>query len=141
MDVLVNSINEAKSQIFFFNTPIRIQMSITQILDFRRSPLPYKYMGLPLTQNTLSQDTWHNLFARLENCFSSWTFRSLNLVARVILLKSISQANPIYLFSSLSTRKMILKIIKGIQSIFLWQCINKESKWALIAWDTLCLPK
>jgi hypothetical protein len=37
-------INEEKSQIFFFNTSMSIQLHITTILGFNRSSLPSKYM-------------------------------------------------------------------------------------------------
>jgi hypothetical protein len=40
------SINESKSQIFFFNTPLRIQLNIARELGFQRSCLPTKYLGI-----------------------------------------------------------------------------------------------
>jgi hypothetical protein len=40
--------NLDKSQIFFFNTPLPIQLHISTILGFKRSSLPSKYLGIPL---------------------------------------------------------------------------------------------
>jgi hypothetical protein len=49
------SINESKSQIFLFNTPLRIQLNISQELGFHRSSLPTRYLGIQLSNNSLRQ--------------------------------------------------------------------------------------
>jgi hypothetical protein len=72
---------------------------------------------------------------------SSWTFRALNLPSRLILLKAILQALPIYVFSALAAPKFILTTIKSMQRNFLWQGLTKEKKIALVSWDKLCKPK
>jgi hypothetical protein len=51
------------------------------------------------------------------------------------------QAIPLYLFSALATPKRILKVVKNIQRNFLWQGAQSSKKWALVAWNTICLPK
>jgi hypothetical protein len=46
-------INKDKSQIFFFNTLLSIQLHISDILGFTRSSLPSKYLGIPLLDKSL----------------------------------------------------------------------------------------
>jgi hypothetical protein len=41
--------NLAKSQLFFFNTPIAIQQHISQLLNIPVCSLPSQYLGLPLS--------------------------------------------------------------------------------------------
>jgi hypothetical protein len=48
-------INEEKSQLFFFNTPHPIQCHLTRILGFQRCKFPSKYLGVPLTENSLKK--------------------------------------------------------------------------------------
>jgi hypothetical protein len=61
--------------------------------------------------------------------------------ACLILLTSVLQAMPLYLFSALAAPKSILQAIRNIQRSFLWGGARKEKKWALVAWDKICLPK
>lgn len=72
---------------------------------------------------------------------SSWTFRALNLPNRLILLKVVLQALPIYTFSALAAPKFVLTTIKSLQRNFIWQGLNKEKKIALVSWEKLCRPK
>jgi hypothetical protein len=46
-------INREKSQIFFFNTLIHVQLHITNLLGFMHSSLPSKYLGIPLINKAL----------------------------------------------------------------------------------------
>lgn len=60
-------INHAKSKIFFFNTHLAIQKHLTSILGFKRSILPSKYLGAPLTSNPWQKHHWESTLAKLEN--------------------------------------------------------------------------
>jgi hypothetical protein len=46
-------VNLSKSQIFFFNMTIQIQIHIMQLLGFTCNSLPSKYLGIPLIDNPL----------------------------------------------------------------------------------------
>jgi exonuclease III len=133
--------NKDKSQIFFFNTPPPIQHHISEILGFNRSSLPSKYLGIPLIDNALRNSSWENLLSSFSKRLSSWTFRALNLPSRLILLKAILQALPIYAFSVLAAPRFVLNTIKSLQRNFLWQGLNKEKKIALVSWEKICRPK
>jgi hypothetical protein len=133
--------NKDKSQIFFFNTPPQVQRHISDILGFKRSSLPSKYLGIPLIDNALRNSSWELLLSSFSKRLSSWTFRALNLPSRLILLKAVLQALPIYTFSALAAPKFVLTTIKSLQRNFIWQGLNKEKKIALVSWEKLCKPK
>jgi hypothetical protein len=133
--------NKEKSLIFFFNTPPQVQRHISDILGFKRSSLPSKYLGIPLIDNALRNSSWEHLLSSFSKRLSSWTFRALNLPSRLILLKAVLQALPIYIFSALAAPKFVLTTIKSLQRNFLWQGLAKEKKIALVSWDKLCRPK
>ena len=108
-------INESKSHIFFFNTPLRIQFNIDREMGFQRSSLPTKYFGIQLSENSLKKAHKNDLLASLEHRLSSWTFWTLNTPAKLILLMSTLQAMPLYIFSDLVAPKSILKKVRNIQ--------------------------
>jgi hypothetical protein len=132
---------QGKSQIFFFNTPPPIQRHITEILGFRRSSLPSKYLGIPLIDNALRNSSWEHLLSSFAKRLSSWTLRVLNLPSRLVLLRSVLQALPIYSFSAMAAPRSVLSIIRNLQRNFLWQGFNTGKKIALVSWDKLCRPK
>eukprot|EP00253_Pinus_taeda_P018267 PITA_18267 len=108
---------------------------------FSIATLPSKYLGAPLTASALKHSSWKILLENLEARLSSWTHRSLNMASRLVLIKAVLQVMPLYLFSILATPKWVLKEIKLLQRSFLWGSIGHKRKWALVKWDTACLPK
>lgn len=78
---------------------------------------------------------------KLDSRLNLWTHRNLNLVSRVVLIKSVLQAMPLYLFSILATPKWVLKKIRNLQHNFLWGGSATNRKWALVKWATVYTPK
>eukprot|EP00253_Pinus_taeda_P021887 PITA_21887 len=134
-------INRVKSQIFFFNTPMSTQNSIARILGFTIANLPSKYLGAPMIASALKHASWTDLLDKFEAKLSLWTYRSLNMASRVILIKAILQSLPLYLFSLLAAPKWVIKAIRNLQRNFLWGSSGHNRKWALLKWDKVCLPK
>eukprot|EP00253_Pinus_taeda_P001588 PITA_01588 len=135
------SINAAKSQLFFFNTPPSTQRNIARVLGFTISHLPSKYLGAPLSDSVIKQVSWRSLPDKLDSKLSSWTFRALNLAGRLVLIKSVVQAMPLYLFSILVAPKGVLKAICNLQRNFLWGSTSLNRKWALVKWTEVCKTK
>jgi hypothetical protein len=130
-----------KSLIFFFNTPPNTQRNIVRTLGFASSSLPSKYLGTPLITSAIKHSTWKDLIEKLTQNISSCTFRTLNLVGHLVLIKVILQTMSLYLFSVLAATKWVLNSIYKIQCTFLWSGDNNIHKWALVKWDTIYLPK
>eukprot|EP00253_Pinus_taeda_P028947 PITA_28947 len=102
-------VNCSKSQIFFFHTPPSVKSAVSRILGFHTASLPSMYLGAPLTASALKQLAWRTLLEKLDSKLNLWTHRSLNLASQVVLIKSILQAMPLYLFSILAAPKWVLK--------------------------------
>jgi len=134
-------INVEKSQIFFFNTPGITKRNILRIMGYQGSSLPSKYLGAPLSDSILKKVSWQDLLGKIRQKLASWTFRSLNLASRLILVKTVLQTMPTYLFSVLGAPKGVLKEIRALQRNFLWGSNQEKPKWALVGWEKLCLPK
>eukprot|EP00253_Pinus_taeda_P006750 PITA_06750 len=134
-------INFSKSTIFFFNTHPAVQSHLARLLGFRISSLPSKYLGAPLTLKPSKKEHWEKILANLKKKCSHWTFRALNLAGRLVLTKAVLQAIPHYLLSLLPAPKGILQQIRIIQRSFLWSRNGERKKWALVAWNKLCMSK
>eukprot|EP00253_Pinus_taeda_P011445 PITA_11445 len=115
----VASINNVKSQIFFFHTPYITQSSIARIFEFSVASLPSKYLDAPITDSALEHSSWKLLLEKLETRLFSWTYRALNMASRLVLVKVVLQSMPLYIFSVLAAPKWVLKKIKNLQRIFL----------------------
>eukprot|EP00253_Pinus_taeda_P029073 PITA_29073 len=134
-------VNCSKSHIFFFHTPPVVKSAVTRILGFRTASLPSTYLGAPLTASAIKQPAWRILLEKLESKLSLWTLHSLNMASRVVLIKSVLQAMPLYLFSILAAPKWVLKRLRNLQRDFLWGSTETNHKWALVKWDKVCKPK
>jgi len=137
----ITSINSKKSHIFFFNTPRAIQIFITWIIGFNGISLPCKYLFIPLIDYALYNSSWEGLLSSIEKRLKYWTFCTLNLLDRLVLVKLILWDILIYLFSSLASPKYFLNAIKIIQCNFLWKGTKEGIKWVLFKWEDLCNPK
>lgn len=71
---------------------------------------------------------------------NNWTFESLNLAGRLVIVKYVLQDMPLYLFSTLDTLESVLRNICNIQRNFLWWGSEEKRKWALVRWDKLYTP-
>eukprot|EP00253_Pinus_taeda_P007130 PITA_07130 len=135
------NVNCSKSQIFFFHTPPSVKSAVARILGFPSASLPSKYLGAPLTASAIKHSTWQSLLEKLESRLNLWTHRTLNLVSQAVLIKSVLQAMPLYMFSILAAPKWVLKKIRNLQRCFLWGSTTTNHKWALVKWATVCMPK
>ena len=94
-----------------------------------------------MAESTIKQVSWKELLDKINKNLSLWTFIALNFPCRLILVKSVLQAMPMYLFSVLVAPKSIIKQIRNIQRNFLWGGLKDKRKWPLVDWKTLCTPK
>ena len=134
-------INKEKSQVFFLNTSRVAKRNILRILQFSEGTLPSKYLGALLAESTIKQVSWKELLDKMKQKLTHWTYRALNFPSRMVLVKAVLQAMPLYLFSVLSAPKAVLKQIRNIQRNFLWGSTDDRRKWALVYWATICRPK
>lgn len=135
------TLNLDKSKLYFFNTPTTVQIHISRLQGIPKSSLPSNYLGIPLTGAAARSISWDNLLLSISNRLRNWTFRPLNIVARLVLLKFVLQTLPTYLFTSLAAPKQVIKAIRNLQRNFLWHGHQPNKKWALVGWGKICTPK
>jgi hypothetical protein len=102
----------------------------------------FKYLGLPLCLKLLPGEYWQLSLQKVKENMESWGSRWLNPVGRVILIKLVLSALPLFQFSSLLAPKGVLKDMAQLIRKFLWQGGKSNSKkFYLVNWDTVSSPK
>ena len=98
-------------------------------------------MSSPLVLSMAKKGSWVELVDSMKKRLPKWTFISLNLPSRLVLVKSVLQAIRTYLFSTLASLNSILKEIRNSQSKFMWSGAINDHKWDLVKWDIVCTQK
>eukprot|EP00253_Pinus_taeda_P036608 PITA_36608 len=130
-------INKEKSEVFFFNTSQAAQRFLARTMGYRIGTFPSKYLGIMLNEHQYRAANWEPLIKKIRNKMENWTFRSLNAPSRLILLKAVLRAIPIYQISCQAIPKSISQKMVALFKKFLWQGTSKTRKWASISWEWL----
>eukprot|EP00253_Pinus_taeda_P011000 PITA_11000 len=141
MDTSGTEINKEKSSAFIFNSPETVKNHLIKILGFRKGELPTKYLGTMLDISSLTVANWQPIIEKLKSRLENWTFRSLNIAARLVLLKSTLQSIPIYPLSVMAVPKGVCNKMIEIYRKCLWEGPKQHKKWALCSWNRLTRPK
>eukprot|EP00253_Pinus_taeda_P021248 PITA_21248 len=134
-------VNNDKSRTFFFNTAEPVKNHLTRVMGYRIGDLPTKYLGTMLDTSTLKIGNWKNIIEKIMKRLDNWTFRALNLAARVVLLKATIQEILIYPLSVMAAPKGICNKLVEVYRKFLWGGPKQQKKWALCSWKSLTKPQ
>eukprot|EP00253_Pinus_taeda_P018598 PITA_18598 len=134
-------INKEKSCTFIFNTPEAIKDHLTRTLGFRQGDLPTKYLGNQLDIHPTRMKNWPEVIDKIKRRLTSWSFRSLNIASRIVLLKSVLQSIPIYPLSTKAASKGVCTKLREIFGKFVWGGPKQQRKWALVSWKNLIQRK
>ena len=141
MDASGTQINNDKSNVYFFNCTVAMQNFLARTLGFQRGSFPLKYLGMFLNSGPTRIADWQDIIIRVEKRIQKWAFRVLNALGRLIMLKFVLQALPIYQLSGRACPKGIYSQLVGMLKKFLWQGAQTNRKWALLFWDKLLRSK
>lgn len=98
MSVLkVNFIN--KSKIVGINIQHRWLEEASQIMNCQLGSTPFKYLGFPVGANSKRIETWYHVIQVVKSRLYGWRNRFLSFGARVVILKSLLTALPLYYLS------------------------------------------
>jgi len=137
-------LNKEKCQIYTWNVLATIREGIAQIMGFAITQdwKSFKYLGLPLCIKVLPGDFWHHFMQKVKEKMETWGSRWLNPAGRVVLIKSVLLAFPLFQFSTLLALKGILKEMAQLIRKFLWKGgKSNHEKFHLVNWETITLPK
>jgi hypothetical protein len=81
------------------------------------------------------------MLAKLEKRLNTWSYKWLSRTRRLILVKSVLEAIPIYWMSLSWIPNEILENIRKICSKFMWAGNQEKIVLPRVKWATLDIPK
>lgn len=118
-----------------------VKTFLTRILGFHSRELPTKYLGTQLALNPPRLANWHHTIEKIKNRLANWSFRTLNIAGRIVLLRSVLQAIPIYPLLATTVPKGACTKMVEIFKKLIRGGLQQQNKWALISWKGLTKSK
>jgi len=84
---------------------------------------------------------WQSTIEKIKNKLGSWSFRSLNIASKIVLVKSVLQSIPIYLLSFMAAPKGACTRMKENFGKFICGGPKQQKKLALVSWKNLIMRK
>ncbi|KAL5569345.1 hypothetical protein UlMin_025920 [Ulmus minor] len=146
LDIFCNwsgqSFNVQKSNIFFSkNTRPAVASALTHLLGFSRISLQSHYLGLPLFRSNRVKD-FSYLLDRLDSNLAGWKMKLLSRASKLILIKSVGLALPIYSMQSTCLPRSICSKMDSKVRQFWWGSRSDSSRaLCLRSWSAICAPK
>uniref|UniRef100_A0A803Q3C3 Reverse transcriptase domain-containing protein n=1 Tax=Cannabis sativa TaxID=3483 RepID=A0A803Q3C3_CANSA len=120
------------------------ELEVTRIIDasnFKRSTLPFTYLGIPISFKKISRSECQCLLEKMTSRIRMWSTRNLSYMGRVTLINSVLLAIHTYWAQIFILPKKLLKDIEATCRSFLWKGTQEGAGPSLVAWDYVCRPK
>lgn len=136
-------INNNKSTITMVGCSIHESAFATQRFPFTYLNLAdgIKYLGFRLKPSGYKIADWVWLITKVEKRLQVWYHRYLSRAGRLVLIKSVIEATPVYWMTLSWIPRGILNRLQSISCRFLWKGQQTGRSFAWVKWDTIALPK
>ena len=94
-----------------------------------------------LKPNDYQNKDWKWSLEKLEKCLKIWSHKWLSRAGRLVLVKAILEAIPIYWMSLSWIPKGILEEARGICFPFLWSGKKDVQVTPWVRWERIAVPK
>jgi len=123
LQVLGGLLNNTKSRIYGWNIPPRTMQRISQIIEIpaQQNWNHFLYLGLPVSKEIMKAEIWTKKIGKMQDRIKNWGMMWLNMAGRVILIKALLAALPIYQYALIMAPASAHKQMELILRIFLWQ--------------------
>lgn len=102
--------------------------------------LPLQYLGNVLYRGRRKKIYFQHLVDKVSRRLQGWQGRFLSPGGRLILVRHVLAAIPIYTLSAMAPPKAILRQVEKLCSNFLWARDDSNLKRVWRAWDRLTFP-
>ena len=120
-----------------------LQDQITDLFPYKMNSIQvgFKYFGFFLKPNGYCKSDWCWLLKRIDRRISKWAYRFLSLGGRIFLVSSVLQSILVNWTSVAMVPISVLELIRKIIYSFIWLGKLISTKFHMVSWSSLCLPK
>jgi len=136
-------INVDKSSITTNHLRPEEELEILENFPFKISDLDsgLKYLGFSLKANLYLKKDWKWLVGKVEKRLQVWSHRWLSRAGRLVLVKAVLEAIPVYWMSLSWIPKGTLELIRRIFFRFLWSGMKECQVTPWVNWKRIAIPK
>lgn len=113
------SVNPAKFKVYFANVDLQTKQEIQDVTKFTEGPLPFRYLGVPLTSKKLSIINVSLLLIKLLLGLDTGSARLLRFAGKIQLIKSVLFAVINFWIQCIPLPKKIIQNIEVVCRSFL----------------------
>jgi len=134
-------VNYHKSSLVGVNITDSWLSEAASVLGCKIGKISFVYLGLPIGGDPRRLLFWEPVVNRIKSRLSGWHSRFLSFGGRLVLLKVVLSALPIYALSFFKAPSGIIYSIESLLIKFCWGGSEENRKINLIGWNTVCLRK
>ncbi|KAH1039277.1 hypothetical protein J1N35_041020 [Gossypium stocksii] len=108
------------------------------LLDFTKFRTFIGSLGVPLFHDEVTNSTFHFVVEKVQKNFQSWEARSLSLVGRATIAKSVLMVIPNYFMQLMMIPKGLCEEIECMACHFVSGCSSNSRKVALVGYKDAC---
>ncbi|XP_074309508.1 uncharacterized protein LOC141643988 [Silene latifolia] len=138
------TLNNDKSDIYFSGVPHNFIDEILLVSRFKRGPLPFKYLGIPISSKKMTKNDGMKLIDKITSKIRAWGARHLSYSGRLTLLV-LEENCPYYeIFAPGDMAGKWLGDDKGykVKDGYSWLRPSLATvPWRYVCWNDLNIPK
>ncbi|GMJ00001.1 hypothetical protein HRI_003669300 [Hibiscus trionum] len=133
-------LNLSKSHLFGININSVLIENWASSIGCSAGNLPTMYLGLPLGNNRNSTALWDPVVSKFDASLANWKANNLSISGRLVLIKSVLSALPIYYMSLFKMPASIVQKLNSRMANFLWGETGSSKKIHWLNWQQVCKP-
>ncbi|KAM2244521.1 hypothetical protein ACFXTI_005579 [Malus domestica] len=136
------AVNFQKSVVFFSsNTPLELSKELGHILHMKVAADLGTYLGVPALWGRSKRQGLAFIKGRVLKKINGWTFNTLSLAGKEVLIKAVVQAIPAYPMSVFKFPKAVCHDLDSLIAEFWWGSVGDHRKTHWVSKHTLGLSK
>jgi hypothetical protein len=137
------TLNPSKTSVLFEGLLEAELLPFKRLLPFSFNSLAggFKYLGYHLKTGVQRVSDWDWIITKLSKKVGTWCNRWLSLGGRLILIKSVLEAQPVYWMALESLPSSVISRIRRVIFHFLWNGLSANTHYHLCRWEVLARPK
>lgn len=133
--------NFFKSQLFGLNVEEAWLQHAAGFLNCKVGSLPFIYLSLPIGADATRKGMWQSVLDKIGARLAAWNSNHLSLAGKIILLKSVLYALPIFYLSFFKAPVGVVGAIETLFRRFLWGGLEGSRKIHWVTWSKICREK